>query len=73
MENVTSFTQTTTVEAVFKAAPNVGTVFIKHKTDCVGCFLARFCTLGEVADVYELDLQALLDDLQRSHGEYPVL
>ena len=64
MENVGSFSQTTSVEAVFKAAPNVGSVFIKHKTDCVGCFLARFCTLGEVANIYDLDLQSLLDDLQ---------
>lgn len=69
MENVASFTQATSVEAVFKASPNVGSVFIKYKTDCVGCFLARFCTLAEVADVYELDLQSFLNDLQRAYQQ----
>ncbi len=65
MTDVNLFTQATTVATVFDAIPNAGGIFIKHKTDCVGCFLARFCTLAEVADTYELDLQSLLNDLQQ--------
>jgi hybrid cluster-associated redox disulfide protein len=37
-------------------------VFFRFKTNCVGCWLTRFCTLEEVAKFYQLDL----DDFLRS-------
>src|SRR5688500_10352366 len=49
-------TSMTTVEEVLRALPEAGQIFIKHHTDCVGCRLARFCTLAEVAEVYEIHL-----------------
>jgi hybrid cluster-associated redox disulfide protein len=58
--------QTTTVETVFKIVPGASRIFIQHKTICVGCPLARFCTLGEVATVYGLDLQTFLNELEKS-------
>jgi hybrid cluster-associated redox disulfide protein len=61
----TIFNQTTTVEAVFKTLPGTSHVFIKYKLGCVGCYLARFCTLEEVAKVYELDLELFLNKLER--------
>jgi hybrid cluster-associated redox disulfide protein len=58
--------QTTTIETVFNTVPNASRVFLKHKTICVGCPLARFCTLSEMATIYELNLQSFLNDLQHA-------
>jgi hybrid cluster-associated redox disulfide protein len=52
------------VEEVFRNSPDATRVFIKYHTDCVGCRLARFCTLEEVAKVYELDLDFFLNELR---------
>lgn len=57
--------QTTTLETVFNTVPNASRIFIQYKTICVGCPLARFCTLGEMAAIYKLDLQVLINDLQQ--------
>ena len=59
-------TPVTTVEEVLRNLPQAGQVFLAYHTDCVGCRLARFCTLEEVADIYKISLQSLLDDLQQN-------
>lgn len=46
-------------------------VFIGHHTACVGCYLARFCTLSDVARTYSLPLDVLLDELQRAAHARP--
>lgn len=56
----------TTVEEVFQNVPQAGLIFTEYHTDCVGCRLARFCTLAEVANVYEINLLSFLDDLQQN-------
>jgi hybrid cluster-associated redox disulfide protein len=59
--------ETTTVEEVFQNLPGASHIFMKkHHTGCVGCRLARFCTLEEVANIYEINLQSLLNDLEQS-------
>ena len=57
-------TPATTVEEVFQNIPEAGQIFIAYHTDCVGCRLTRFCTLAEVAEIYQINLQSLLDDLK---------
>lgn len=52
-----------TAAQVMKAYPQVASVFIELKTDCVGCHLDKFCTLTEVAADYELPLELLLHQL----------
>lgn len=56
----------TTVEETLARLPAAIGVFQVLKTGCVGCFLARFCTLKYVAQVYGLDVQELLAELQAS-------
>lgn len=53
-----------TVEEAFARFPGAAGVFLALRTGCVGCRLARFCTLADVARVYELPLQDLLGKLQ---------
>jgi hypothetical protein len=55
----------TTVEEVFQYLPQATQVFIHYQTDCVGCRLARFCTLENVADIYTIDLSSFLGALQQ--------
>ncbi|NJC97592.1 MAG: hypothetical protein C3F07_02740 [Anaerolineales bacterium] len=52
-----------TVSDVMSNYPETIPYFLKLKTSCAGCYLARFCTLEDVARVYELLLQDLLGDL----------
>lgn len=66
MSKAKFLTQTSTVDSIFKALPDANRVFMKYQANCIGCYLARFCTLEEVAVVYEIDLQSLLNDLQQS-------
>lgn len=49
-----------TVADVLTAFPQSAAAFIALRTDCVGCHLDRFCTLEEVAAVYEIPLEQLL-------------
>jgi hybrid cluster-associated redox disulfide protein len=58
-------TPTTLVDEVLRALPDTAPIFIKYHTDCVGCRMTRFCTLSEVAKTYQINLQSLLDDLEK--------
>ena len=37
------------------AAPSTTRVFLDFRTACIGCRLARFCTLTDVVEAYRLD------------------
>lgn len=53
-----------TVDKVLQRWPQAFSVFMKHKTKCVGCFMQPFCTLKEVADTYQLSLEQLIAELK---------
>ena len=53
----------TTVEELLHQLPQATTVFIHYQTACVGCTLARFCTLDDVAKIYEIELPELFGAL----------
>lgn len=53
----------TTVEEVLTGFPQMVSAFQSLRTSCVGCRMARFCTLADVARVYRLPLRELLDRL----------
>jgi len=52
------------VEEILKKWPQTYSVFRNRNTDCVGCLLQRFCSLQDVADTYEIELQDLATDLE---------
>ena len=45
--------------------PQTVSVFLRHHMICVGCGMARFETLSEIASVYDLDLNGLLHELRQ--------
>jgi hybrid cluster-associated redox disulfide protein len=52
------------VDKVLQRWPQAFSVFMKHKTKCVGCFMQPFCTLKDVADTYQLSLERLLAEIK---------
>jgi hybrid cluster-associated redox disulfide protein len=52
-----------TVEEVLEMWPQTAPVFNRYKSACVGCALAPFCTVDDVAATYHFDLNTLMDEL----------
>ncbi len=44
-----------TIDEALSAQPRLASLFVRHRMICVGCGIARFHTLREAAEVYELD------------------
>jgi len=57
-----------TVETVLRDWPVTIEVFLALRLACIGCPMARFCTLDEVARVYGLSGDALARSLQARIG-----
>jgi hypothetical protein len=64
--NDMQFTAEMTVEQALGVSHSISGVFLSHRTACVGCYLARFCTLRDVSSTYKLPLAPFLEELQRS-------
>jgi hybrid cluster-associated redox disulfide protein len=58
-----------TVDKVLQRWPKTFSVFMKHKTKCVGCFMQQFCTLKDVAETYQLSAEKLIDELNNVSNE----
>ncbi|HMB22998.1 MAG TPA: hypothetical protein VKP08_09225 [Anaerolineales bacterium] len=58
-----------TVEEVLQKLPHVFSVFTKHKTKCVGCLMQRFCTLRDVAEMYQIPLTELIEEIENVSDE----
>ncbi len=52
-----------TVAEVLEKWPETFTVFQEFKTACVGCVMAPFDTMDDVARIYEMDLSDLIEAL----------
>lgn len=58
--------QSWTVSEILRVFPEAKRVFLEHKTLCFGCYMDRFCTVSDVARVYNLDAETLVHELQQS-------
>lgn len=54
-----------TVNEVLDRSPGSAATFVRLRTACVGCMLARFCTLADVCAAYGIPLPTLLSALDR--------
>ena len=52
------------VQQVLNEHPEANRAFRALKTQCVGCYLARFCSLEDVARTYEIPSDGLLAELE---------
>lgn len=51
-----SLQKDTHIEDVLKRWPETVSFFLAMETDCVGCSMAAFCTVADVAESYEQDV-----------------
>lgn len=59
-----SITPQTNLDRLFEICPQAVPCFLKRRMACVGCSMARFETLEGAAAIYQVDLQALLAEIQ---------
>ena len=55
----------TTVENFLKSTPKAVRFLIDRHAACVGCGFARFCTLKDVINTYQLDEKLFLEELAK--------
>jgi hypothetical protein len=55
---------TTLVDDILHLFPCTSRFFLDLHSDCIGCQMARFCSLEDVAMHYQLGLETLLTRLQ---------
>ncbi len=55
-----------TAETALRRWPQLSASFVRHRLGCLGCPMARFCTLGDVAAAYDLPASAWLAELTRA-------
>jgi len=65
METIT-FSKDTIVADLFKHWPNTTSVFLHRRMGCVGCTMAPFETVAEVANIYGLCCSHFVKELQDS-------
>jgi hypothetical protein len=56
------------VQVILARWPWTAQALVDLRTACVGCQMARFCTLDDVALHYRLDKEQLLQALQQAPG-----
>lgn len=61
MNEIQDFSETI-VESVLKSTPKAVRFFLDWHTACAGCGFARFCTLRDVIDTYQLDERKFLEE-----------
>ncbi|MHB0989199.1 MAG: hypothetical protein ACYC3P_11135 [Bellilinea sp.] len=59
----TTLSPTLTVDRLFANWPQTTAVFLRRRFACIGCLMAPFDTLEDVARNYEVDLGDLLLEL----------
>lgn len=55
----------TSVESVLKSTPKAVRFFLDWHTACAGCSFARFCTLKDLVDTYQLDEKKFLEAVEK--------
>jgi hypothetical protein len=66
--NIPPFTPQTLISEVLERQPEAMALFIARGTDCVGCIMAPFCTLGEMSLHYGVELDAFLGEPGKAGG-----
>lgn len=46
-------------------SPLTASLLIELRVDCIGCSMNKFCTLQDLCNQYELDLETLLDNVHK--------
>jgi len=55
----------TKIADILKSNPSAVSFFIHQQTACVGCYLAKFCTVEDVIKTYHLNKQSFHEELSK--------
>jgi succinylglutamate desuccinylase len=55
----------TSVERFLNSTPKAVRFFLDMHAACIGCGFARFCTLKDVIEIYQLDQKLFLEELAK--------
>lgn len=56
----------TSVLETLKDWPETASVFRARQTACIGCYLARFCSLQDVADTYHIQPKEWMEQIGKA-------
>jgi len=62
---------TLTVDRIFAQWPQTIPVFMRHRFACIGCLMAPFDTLADVARNYDISLTDLMAELKEAINRKP--
>jgi hypothetical protein len=63
MEHLT-LSSRTLVADLLASTPLMAPLFVELRVDCVGCSLNKFCTLEDLCDQYQLELETIIHIIQ---------
>jgi hybrid cluster-associated redox disulfide protein len=52
-----------TVDETLRKGVEISRFFIRNQMHCVGCYMQKFCTLKDAAEIYHMQLETFLKDL----------
>jgi hybrid cluster-associated redox disulfide protein len=52
-----------TVDETLRKRLEISHFFIRNQMQCVGCYMQKFCTIKDVAQIYQKELDKFLNDL----------
>ena len=53
------------VQAILRHWPQTAVIFNRYASACIGCAIAPFCTLSDVAKIYDLSLETFTAELKK--------
>jgi hybrid cluster-associated redox disulfide protein len=66
MMNKDKITADMTIKEVIDTYPETAMVFMRYNIGCIGCLAASFEKVKDIATVHNVDLQALVKDLNQA-------
>ena len=63
MEHLT-LSPRTLIADLLAATPLMAPLFVELRVDCVGCSLNKFCTLEDLCEQYQLELETVINLIQ---------
>lgn len=55
----------TLIADILALSPKITSLFVQWQVDCIGCSMAKFCTLQEMVGYYQMDIHQVLAQLEK--------
>ena len=52
-----------TVDETLRKKLEASRVFFRNQLQCVGCYMQKFCRIEDITEIYQVDLEQLLRNL----------